>query len=132
MKSDVEKSLQKFQKAFTRLEHIALLPRTDIHPEATIQAFEFSFEACWKCLRLFLRENGTDANNPRATLKEAFRLNWITDEDAFLEMLEARNITSHDYDEEDVKQVYESILSKFVKALKLLLKKLLEVFEQLK
>ena len=39
----------------------------------------------------------------------AYRMGWIKDEERWLELLEARNLTSHTYDQETAMDVYETV-----------------------
>ena len=71
------------------------------------------FELCWKTFRRFLAEEGVAASTPREALQQAFAAGWIADEDAWLAMLEARNETSHTYDEAKAREVYTSIRQHF-------------------
>ena len=81
--------------------------------DGTIQRFEFVFELFWKTLRRLLAEEGVDTSTPREALQGAFAAGWIADETAWLSMLEARNETSHTYDETKAREVYTSIRRHF-------------------
>ena len=39
----------------------------------------------------------------------AYRMGWIKDEERWLELLEAINLTSHTYDQETAMDVYETV-----------------------
>ena len=65
-----------------------------------IQLFEVSFELAWKTLKDILFYEGYDVKSPRATIKQAFANDLITDGEKWLELLEGRNEFSHAYDEE--------------------------------
>ena len=76
------------KKEYTKLERAGL-----------IQMFEVSFELAWKTLKDILFYEGYDVKSPRATIKQAFANDLITDGDIWLELLESRNKFSHVYDE---------------------------------
>ncbi|GHS93226.1 nucleotidyltransferase [Planctomycetales bacterium] len=68
-----------------------------------IQAFEFTYELCWKFMKRWLETNTTPAVvEVMFTKKELFRksaeLNLITDPVAWFGFSAARNKTSHTYD----------------------------------
>lgn len=70
--------------------------------DAAIQRFEFTFEAVWKALKLFLEENeGIISNSPKAVFRDAFVVRLLTERETkeFLGMVEARNSTVYTYNE---------------------------------
>lgn len=79
--------------------------------DGTIQRFEFAFELFWKTLKVALSYEGVDAATPRETLREAFNARWLDDDSLALGMLEARNLTSHTYDEELAREIHARIPS---------------------
>ena len=85
-----------------RLAEAVAQPQSELIRDATIQRFEFTFEVVWKTLKLYLERQGYECGGPRPTLKKAFAENLIPtpgEADAWLQMLEDRNLTSHAYDE---------------------------------
>lgn len=95
-----------------------------------IQNFEFTYELCWKFMRRWLKENADveEAESPR-TRKELFRLaarfGLIREPLSWFSYGDARNLTSHTYDEETAESVYETALG-FVEDARYLLDKLQE------
>lgn len=78
--------------------------------DTTIQRFEITIELFWKTLQRAIRYEGTKVETSRESLKEAFRIGWLHDEQVWLDMLESRNTTSHQYlDEELADNNYEDI-----------------------
>jgi len=79
-----------------------------------IQNFEVAYEQCWKFIQRWIRENGTpeDADYPR-TRKELFRIaaryGLISDPVPWFGFGNARNLTSHTYDETQAISVYETV-----------------------
>ena len=98
MKEEVELSLKKLKDAYSRLRESVEIASGELERDGVIQRFEFTFELLWKTLRLFLEEEGIICSTPKECMKEAFRINWLNDEDIFLNMLKDRNKTSHIYD----------------------------------
>ena len=90
-------------------------PPSPIKPDAVIQRFEFTFELCWKAVRIYLQEQeGIEVSSPKGTLKAAFRQGLIRQEEEleFLQMLEDRNASSHVYDEAEANEIFARIRDK--------------------
>jgi len=87
------------------------LSKGSIVVDGTIQRFEFTFELAWKLAKAILKFNGIEAEAPRLVIKEAFKSNLIDDKDgdAWIDMLEDRNKTSHIYDEKQALKIYDKI-----------------------
>ena len=62
---------------------------------------------------LYLEFSGIIANTPRETIKEAFSANIIADGQMWINMMEARNKTSHTYKEEFAKELCKDILNDY-------------------
>ncbi len=107
--------LENFENATERLkaalEYDPL--ELDIVMDAVIQRFEFTFETAWKSVKLAAKAVGSDCKSPKGCLKLAYRMGWIKDEERWLELLEARNLTSHTYDQETAMDVYETVKENF-------------------
>lgn len=88
-----------------------------IYIMALIQAFEMVFELAWKTMKDYLEYEGIKTDTPRETIKNAFLRNVISDGDCWIEMLEARNKTSHTYKEEFAKSVAKEVIDRYLPAL---------------
>lgn len=92
------------------LESILREPYSEIVRDATIQRFEYSFEACWKALKQHLSEReGIVCNSPKSCFRSAFQVGLLDEtrvEQALL-MSNQRNLTSHTYVESVAQLVYE-------------------------
>jgi len=116
-------------KALDTLEEILRQPFSIIVRDATIQRFEYTFEALWKFLKEYLKEReGIVSNSPKSCFREIFSLGFITEEETvkFLEMTDRRNDTSHTYKEE-VAQIIYSKIPEYFSEMKGLLKKFQEI-----
>jgi len=95
-----------------------------------IQNFEVAYELCWKYIQRWLRQNisPADAEYLR-TRKEFFRMaaryGLIDDPLAWFTYGDARNLSSHIYDEQKAETVYETAL-RFITDAKFLLEHLEE------
>jgi nucleotidyltransferase substrate binding protein (TIGR01987 family) len=63
----------------------------------------------WKMLKKYLDFTGIACMNPRSCFKEAFSQGLIDEENIWLDMIEMRNLSSHVYDEEEIKEILESL-----------------------
>lgn len=100
-------SLQSLEKALTSLERALAQPKNEFNRDSVIQRFEFSFELCWKsALRIIQADHPLTDSSVRGVLREASRLGWIQTLDAWFRFQEARNLSSHTYNEETAEEVY--------------------------
>ena len=83
--------------ALDRLADVLEVPKNDIVRDASIQRFEFAFELFWKSLKTHAESQGLRVFSPRESLRAAFKLGLVEDEEAALRMLEDRNRTTHLY-----------------------------------
>ena len=78
--------------------------------DGVIQRFEFCTELAWKTMREYLLDQGyTEINSPKAVVKQAFAFGMIQDQQAWIDLLNDRNRTSHVYDEATAKMIFERI-----------------------
>lgn len=82
--------------------------------DGVIQRFEFCTELAWKTAREYLCEQGyVEINSPKAVMKQAYSDGLIDDERSWIELLNARNLASHIYDENTAVEIFESIKTTF-------------------
>lgn len=98
--SEDARALAALRRALDRLREALAEPEGNpLAIDGTIQRFEFAIELSWKAMRRLLIREGITTTTPREALQEAFRIGWLTDEAAWLQMLQDRNQTSHAYNE---------------------------------
>ncbi len=109
--------------AFTK--SLAVLSRSnrnfndEIYRMGIIGQFHLTFELSWKALREFLLIHGvSEANSgsPREIIKSAYKFNFLSDENIWLDMLRRRNQTIHIYDENIAIELVNLILDKYLPA----------------
>jgi len=78
--------------------------------DATIKRFEFSCELTWKTVKKVLEaEEEIIAKSPKQVLQQAYLLDLIDDEQLWIDMLKARNLTSHTYKQDLALEIYNQI-----------------------
>lgn len=129
MAKRLEERKKDFFNALNRLEEALKKDITDdIIVDGIIQRFEFTFEQSWKCMKLYLEDQGIldEALAPRSTIRCAFNNKVISDGKIWIEMMLDRNRTSHMYDEETALEIVKLVNEKYVVEFKKL-KKFLEI-----
>ena len=103
----------KLESAVSRLaESVSIYRETpnDVVRDGVIQRFEFCTELAWKTLREYLLAEGyTEVNSPKAVFRQAFADGVLSDENAWLMLLNDRNSTSHIYDDATAQQIFSRI-----------------------
>ena len=107
---------ENYHRALIRLQ-AALEKEADIddmYLDATIQRFEFCFELAWKLMKAVLEYDGIEANSPRSCIREGWKQGLISNAEAWLEMMEKRNLSSHTYDENVVRKIYHDVKERYI------------------
>jgi nucleotidyltransferase substrate binding protein (TIGR01987 family) len=110
----VTRRLALTRKALARLEEALAEPKSTIVRDASIQRFEFSFEAAWKTAQRYLRDReGVEAASPAMAIRHSNRVGLLDGASARrgLAMIEDRNRTVHTYDERLADLIYERLRS---------------------
>lgn len=108
--------IEQFESAHTSLQALFSEPKSMIVRDATIQRFEYTVEAFWKMLKVYLLEvEGIDAASPKSVMREARNAKLLSDGDVALslQMIDDRNISTHLYNEAMAEQVYKNIVQYF-------------------
>ncbi len=84
----------------------------EIIQAGVIQHFEFTYELCWKFMKRWLEENVGRTYVDGISRRELFRLAaehlLVKDVEAWWEYHQARNLTSHTYDEDVADEVFQA------------------------
>ena len=86
----------------------------DMYLDATIQRFEFCFELAWKLMKAVLEYDGIEENSPRGCIREGWKQGLISDAEAWLEMMEKRNLSSYTYDEKATWEIYHEVKDPYI------------------
>ena len=103
-----------FTKAFKQLQEAVSLaqerPLSKLEQQGLIQAFEFTHELAWNTLKDFLEERGVqNLYGSRDATREAFKTGLIKNGEAWMNMIQSRNLTSHTYDETVANEIVSAI-----------------------
>ena len=85
----------------------------DLYLDATIQRFEFCFELAWKLMKAVLSYEGIEVSSPRASIREGWKQGLVQEAEAWLDMLEKRNLSAHTYNEQTAQVIYAAVKGKY-------------------
>ncbi len=92
-------------------------PLSKLEQQGLIQAFEFTHELAWNMLKDYLEQQGIfGLIGSRDASRSAFQNGLVTDGEAWMDMIKARNLTSHTYNPEVADSVTRDILMRFYPA----------------
>ncbi|MBU1327392.1 nucleotidyltransferase substrate binding protein [Patescibacteria group bacterium] len=123
MTEKLQLQIRQLERATGRLAEVLSLEPTLVTMDATIQRFEFTFELAWKVMKNFAYEKGLEAISPRDAIRTAAQLGLIEKVEEWFAFLEARNNSSHIYDDKMAADVYETA-KKFLPEAKALIEKI--------
>ena len=119
-------SLNEFAKAVLSLEEAINLYHNSSRQsesikkafrDACIQRFEYCIELAWKTSMKIL---GSTVQAAKPAIREMARNNLISNPELWLQFIEARNESSHSYDEDVAQKVFKSIEAFHPESVKLL------------
>ncbi len=103
------RALERFVYIVDRQKEFYAAGDDDIYLDLVVKRFEFTFEMSWKVIKRYLDFTGIGCLNPRTCFKEAFSQGLIEEEDTWLDMIEMRNLSSHVYDEDEIKEILDRL-----------------------
>ena len=104
---------------------------TDLEKQGLIQGFEFTHELAWNVLKDYLEEQGfVDIIGSKNATRQAFKNGLIEDGDAWMDMIKARNLTSHTYNTAVAESIVSDILSRFYPAFSAMADRFAQIGEQ--
>ncbi len=110
---------QNFHKAFTLLkEALEQKALSSLEKEGVIQRFEYTLELAWKTLKDYLEAEGVvlSESTPRAVLRQGFEAGILKQGEVWQKALDARNLMSHTYNQEDFETVIADLRQSFLSA----------------
>jgi len=107
-----------FSKAFSQLNAAVQLarqrPLSKLEEQGLIQAFEYTHELAWNTLKDFLESRGVrNLYGSKETTREAFKTGLIENGEAWMDMIQSLNLTSHTYDESTASHIVSAILNAY-------------------
>lgn len=119
MNNDIhwKQRFQNFERAYLRLSEVAgkdINSFSQLEQEGIVQRFEILIELSWKVLKDYLENQGyDDVKSPKDAIRQAFQDEKITNAEMWMRALQLRNLTSHTYDEEILKETVTFVTNDF-------------------
>lgn len=108
------KALQTLRGAFGLSRQRAL---SELEQQGLIQGFEFTHELAWNVLKDYLEEQGfVGIIGSKNATREAFKNGLIEDGESWMDMIKARNLTSHTYNPDIAAGIVNDVLTRFYPA----------------
>jgi len=113
---------QNYRQALSRLTAAVKLsgerPLSELEQQGLIQGFEYTHELGWNVLKDYLEAQGfVSIIGSKGATREAFKNGLVEDGEAWMDMIKARNLTSHTYKTEVAEDIVKDILGRFYPAL---------------
>ena len=111
--SRLTERIENFNRAFNIYEKAVKAnisaPDNELFQMSVVQSFEICFELSWKVLKDFLAQNGINVYLPRDVIKTAFVNEVIKNGQVWIDMMNARNATSQEYNSDKINQIIKNI-----------------------
>jgi len=121
-----------YQRALQTLSRAVALsaerPLSELEQQGLIQGFEFTHELAWNMLKDFLEAQGiAGLIGSRDAIRTAFKNGLLQEGETWMEMIKARNLSSHTYQLELANRLAAEILQRFYPAFVALEQKMQEL-----
>ncbi|MBU1666237.1 MAG: nucleotidyltransferase substrate binding protein [Gammaproteobacteria bacterium] len=124
-----------FLKAFQTLSRAVAITEqrelSELEEQGLIQGFEFTHELAWNVLKDYLEDQGfSGLIGSKDASRTAFRNGLIEEGEVWMDMIKARNLSSHTYNPEVAENIVENILQRFYPAFENLADKMNALMDQ--
>ena len=90
---------------------------SELEQQGLVQGFEVTHELAWNVLKDYLEDAGVSGIiGSRGATREAFKNGLLKDGEAWMDMIKARNLSSHTYNMKTAEEIVENILTRFYPA----------------
>ena len=112
--------LQSLEKAFHNFSAFMIKgDLNDLELQGLVKAFEYTFELAWNTLKDFYEYQGDEGiQGSRDAITLAYERGLIKDGEGWMQMLKSRNLTSHIYNEEKMREITEQIVKSYYDLIK--------------
>ena len=97
--------------------------KSDLEKAGAIQAFEYTYELCWKTMKRILSNQNIETSIPKDIFRTAAQFNLIEDAEAWFTFIKKRNETVHTYNKETAEEIF-MFLPSFQKEVEKFIKKI--------
>ncbi|MFY7816908.1 MAG: nucleotidyltransferase substrate binding protein [Akkermansiaceae bacterium] len=122
-----------FKRAFARLSAASALAEqrelSDLERQGLIQAFECTHELAWNTLKDFLTARGSAEKlyGSRDSTRAAFAAGLVENGEAWMEMIQHRNESSHTYNDDVAGKIMAAVQTHYVPAFQAFQRRFLEL-----
>lgn len=113
----LQERIESFNRAFEILSEAVNAYKNNCMNILTHMALIQSFELAWKVLKDYFDENGVKVYLPKEVIKEAFSFEVISNGQLWIDMLNARNSISHEYNLDKVNSILMNISGEYFQEL---------------
>lgn len=111
--SRLSERIENFNRAFemfNRMYKQYLLDKSsEAYQLALAQSFEIIFELSWKVMKDFLKVKGITTGTPKDTIKQAFAADILPEAQVWIDMINDRNFSVHEYNFKKINEIPEKI-----------------------
>ncbi len=102
---------QHFQQALSQLtKFIQKGKLNELEEQGLIKAFEYTHELAWNALKDFLESRGVSGlYGSKDATREAFKRGLVENGEIWMDMIQARNLTSHTYNQDVALKIANAI-----------------------
>ncbi|MEI7668710.1 MAG: nucleotidyltransferase substrate binding protein [Pseudomonadota bacterium] len=127
--------LDNFSRAYQNLSNAMQLANerklSDLEEQGLIQGFEYTHELAWKVLKDYLEEQGfAGIIGSKNATRIAFREGLINNGEVWMEMIEARNETSHTYNLEIAQAISNKIRMLFYPEFVIFIERFMKLYKE--
>ncbi|MCX7787647.1 MAG: HI0074 family nucleotidyltransferase substrate-binding subunit [Spirochaetes bacterium] len=102
-----QNALKAFESVYERRTSFRTAGFGDMYLDILVKRFEFTYEMSWKAIKRYLSYLGIEVGNPRGCFKEAYQQGLLSEEDVWLRMIEQRNLSAHEYNEQEIARLID-------------------------
>ena len=115
---ETSEKISKFEQAIIHLDEVFTVYdqyKLSELKDAAIRRFSICFNLALNAIHAYLLDEGyLDLNSPKAVMRQAYAAGLLADDLPWIELLKARNLAAHVYDEATANDIFAQVRADFV------------------